>query len=341
MKKIDCPAGKTGDRSGQRGFTLVELLVVIAIIGILIALLLPAVQAAREAARRSQCTNNLKQLGLALHNYHSTHNVFCPGGVSWGWSNYADGSTNCPNNKGDNPILNANGLVLLLPFLEQQPLYDKYNFNGCASTYTQNPAGTLAGDPVANGNAAVVSELVDVFHCPSDTGDPYIPVGSAHYSINTSTSLRGVKTNYDFSMYLGDYLCHNYWKHILGKHRRIFGENSDARIADVTDGTSNTVAMAESTYEIISGRRAAWGYRGWVMILDVGARGLNRWDYTSSTTVYPEIRGRLGTWYDSGSLHPGGANFLFADGSVDFQSESTDLLVLKALATMANGETLR
>ena len=108
-------------RPRGRGFTLVELLVVIAIIGILIALLLPAVQAAREAARRTQCTNNLKQLGLALHNYADVHKIFPPGGLEYGWQT----SSTLGAEPADKLVHNLNGLVLLLPFIEQTALYDR------------------------------------------------------------------------------------------------------------------------------------------------------------------------------------------------------------------------
>ena len=101
----------------RRGFTLVELLVVIAIIGILIALLLPAVQAAREAARALQCKSNMKQIGVALHNYNAAIRAFPPAGIGYGW---CSGTT-------DDYVLNAKGLLMLLPHLEQQGLYDQYN----------------------------------------------------------------------------------------------------------------------------------------------------------------------------------------------------------------------
>ena len=121
------------DRSVRRGFTLVELLVVIAIIGILIALLLPAVQAAREAARRSHCTNNLKQLGLGLHNYHSPFNVFPPAGLDYGWGWACYGSE-----PAEKRVKNVNGFVMLLPFIEQSPLHQKYDFRQCASNELGN-----------------------------------------------------------------------------------------------------------------------------------------------------------------------------------------------------------
>ena len=109
------------------GFTLVELLVVIAIIGILIALLLPAVQAAREAARRSQCTNNMKQLGVAIHNYHDTHKVFPPAGLDYGWA--GDANTSYSRAPSSSPVnrFNISGWVMVLPYLEQSALHDQYD----------------------------------------------------------------------------------------------------------------------------------------------------------------------------------------------------------------------
>src|SRR5687768_14879280 len=143
----------------RRGFTLIELLVVIAIIAALIALLLPAVQQAREAARRSQCKNNLKQIGLGLHNYHDTHRTFPPALISSG--RYAN-STYAP-------VLNTTGWVLILPYIDQAPMYNKYNFNVPSSI--SNPLG---GRPLAGGastsdaNKPIYSTKLEVYNCPSD-----------------------------------------------------------------------------------------------------------------------------------------------------------------------------
>ncbi|OHB80289.1 MAG: hypothetical protein A2V98_24320 [Planctomycetes bacterium RBG_16_64_12] len=324
------------------GFTLVELLVVIAIIGILIALLLPAVQAAREAARRSQCTNNLKQLGLALHNYHDTFKVFPPGGISYGWNwgvYYANAD-----------VKNLNGLVLLLPYAEQTPLYDQFDLRVAVSDHTNFSGGGTApvagvGTPAFLSNAALAGQKLDAFHCPSDPGNPEIPAG--FYSPNASYI--GIKTNYDFSMSRGDANA-GYWRYNRSNpSQRMFGENSYATFADIRDGSSNTVAMVERLYNVYDGYCAAWAYRNWVMMMDIGGPGginmnespLNNWNTGGwNPAGYVPIPGRLGEFYYPGSGHPGGCNMTLGDGSVRFISETTPLTVLEAIATMAGAETV-
>jgi len=323
----------------------VELLVVIAIIGILIALLLPAVQAAREAARRSQCTNNLKQIGLALHNYHDAHKVFPPGGLDYGWSG---GGGAEPAQK---LIKNLNGLALLLPFLEQAPLYQKMDFRQCMSHVGPAPqtqgnivpsTRPMAGDAVTSGNAAALSQRIQAFLCPSDTSDPLLPADGV-YAIKNGSGIRGAKTNYDLSAYASDYWTFNDWATTSYSVRRMFGENSDTSAAHVRDGTSNTVAVCETTRWVANGSPPAWGYRGWVMIgADIGS-GVNVWTIPPTWTwVSPQtpIVGRLRTWGTVGGLHPGGANVALADGAVKFVSETTDLVILTAVATMAGGESV-
>ena len=153
------------NQNRSRGFTLIELLVVIAIIAILVALLLPAVQQAREAARRSSCKNNLKQLGLALHNYHDSHNVFPPATINAGLQN-------CQNHiPGGGPILNHTCYQMLLPYLEQGPLYDRYNFSqssavGAHSSCSSNSWFVL---PTVRQQDVAISQ-VPGFVCPSDPG---------------------------------------------------------------------------------------------------------------------------------------------------------------------------
>ncbi len=314
----------------RRGFTLVELLVVITIIGILIALLLPAVQAAREAARQAQCRNNMKQLGLALHNYVSSNNVFPPAGIAYGTAVNAGSD--------DARILNLNGLVLLLPYLEQQTLWERWDFKQCASSAVRNNSGVVMGDPVASGNAALEAVKNPAFTCPSDSGNPTWST-SGIYGISMTTSLPAGKTDYDFVVATNEYYYFNYWKTQSATSKRIFGANSETKMAMVRDGTSNTAAMAERLFEVLDGSPAAWGYRGNAMIgCDIGARGPNRWDGWPPTA--PLIPGKLGEYYGWGSLHPGGAHLLMADGSVKLWSENTNLTVFQAIATMSGNENV-
>ncbi|WP_337173160.1 DUF1559 domain-containing protein [Paludisphaera sp.] len=202
-------------RSGTRGFTLIELLVVIAIIAVLIALLLPAVQAAREAARRSQCVNNLKQMGLALHNYHSTIGSFPPGGTRAG-------------NIGE-PVNTPWGCwsaqSMMLPYMEQQPLYSSINFN------TSN-----AGGDQYQGyqfNTTSVSSVVSAFLCPSA---PKFPGGADYYGRPFPGNNYFVSVGSSLSQGAGFGPRPNGPFEVLGD---AFSE------ASITDGTSNTVFMSE------------------------------------------------------------------------------------------------
>jgi prepilin-type N-terminal cleavage/methylation domain-containing protein len=320
----------------RRGFTLIELLVVITIIGVLISLLLPAVQSAREAARRMQCSSNLKQIVLALHNYESTQRRYPPAGIGYGWCRFSE-------EHGDQYITNANGLVFLLPYLEQQPLYDEFvldeafanvmrgNDTCCAPTTS---AGTLSGDPMDNGNAAHSTLTLNVFRCTSDSGDPYLEE-TGIYAVAPSSGLRPVKTSYDFSIFRT--LQCNLWSRQSPSRQRMFGENSSTRPRDVRDGLSNTVAFAETLMNVYNGRTAAWSYRAWAMPgIDLGNNGINRW----SIGNYKGRAGTLGDWGSAGSMHPGGCQVALADGSSRFLVQQTDLIILERLAAMADGELI-
>jgi prepilin-type N-terminal cleavage/methylation domain-containing protein/prepilin-type processing-associated H-X9-DG protein len=325
----------------RTAFTLVELLVVIAIIGVLVALLLPAVQAAREAARRSQCSNNLKQLALALHNYQDSLGKLPPAGL---------GLASC-SGSGAEPIgLNASGWTMTLPYFEQAPLHAAYNFNQCASVFKQSGnTAVLAGDPVTSGNAKVVSTRLAVFNCPSDNGHPFLregPDGASHYIIKAGSGFEGAKTNYDFSTN-GPTLCTQRWDTYPLTTRRMFGNLSYSRLDDAKDGTSNTIMLCETTFMVHDGRAPAWGYRGWVQLgIDpVGKnvpQGINIWPCCSwngwGTSPIPGRSGTLGEWGSSGSLHPGGAQFALADGSVRLISQTIATTTLEALATYSGGE---
>lgn len=340
----------------HRGFTLVELLVVIAIIGVLVALLLPAVQSAREAARRMSCSNNLKQLGLALHNYHDTHKKFPPGGVSYG---HAWGS-----GPSDPHIKNANGLVFMLPFAEQGPLYDQFDFRFAVCNYVRDPGpgSVLAdggnADVYVKKNADLTTKILPLFTCPSDNGDPLLPDWDGY---RPYPGLRGAKTNYDFSFNSSANGTYNAWRDYADRSwpftgpyhlKRPFGENSSAGIKDMIDGTSNTVAMMERLHNVVDGQCSAWGYRGWATSgVDIGAPAyngaspINNWDcggirgcWSPGTTDYPGV---LAEWNYPGSMHPGGMQVVMGDGSVRFQSQTTALNVLAAIASMAGRESVQ
>ncbi|NOX55574.1 MAG: DUF1559 domain-containing protein [Planctomycetes bacterium] len=335
----------------RSGFTLIELLVVIAIIAILIALLLPAVQQAREAARRTQCRNNLKQLGLALHNYHSTYKVF-PYSVS-AHGSCERGSYVLP---GGNRAKNHRGWVLLLPFIEQAPLYDQFDPRQAAGAYVRG-SNVLEGSPTASGNALVVSQVLDAFLCPSDDQSPRIVTTAAHYQIDPSNSpnLQGAKTSYDFQAHRYSRWCAN-WGRIGSQSRSMFGIESSCRMRDVRDGSSNTVMLAETTLGVINGRAPTWGYSKWVGTgVDITwnptggwlsnpqgmNRGINFWPCCPWGTQWRYYRpGTLGNWGTVGSTHAGGAHVALADGSVRFVNDSTDLITLDRLGRMADGNPI-
>ena len=155
-----------------------------------------------------QCGNNLKQIGLALHGYHAAYICFPPAGIGYGWCSY-------PTEK---YILNASGLMMLLPYLEQTGMYNAYDQNHCACDLTvgfppssaNTATGQLMGDPVTDGNAKVVSMPLAVYTCPSDAGDPLEPI-SPYYGIkNGNSTYRSAKTNYDFSVSTYKQIC-DWW----------------------------------------------------------------------------------------------------------------------------------
>ena len=335
MSKSSFPRGRS-----ERGFTLIELLVVIAIIAILIALLLPAVQQAREAARRTQCRNNLKQLGLALYNYESTHSRFPASRMSLGWclsSTYSD-----PQSK------NTSGMSLLLPFIDQAPLYNKINFSGATSSYVTTGKPMPVGlDPVTTGHAELAKTIIPAFLCPSDSGSVTYTGGGVHYMPDGGADPTRfyARTSYDFIVPAGQLNNASLNTTMSIETRYLFADNSFNRIASCTDGLSNTFAMGEHTLETYNGRTPGWLHAGWVMIgidpvgawnLTYPASGINVWKYNTAAAQV----GRRASWYSCASLHTGGAHFLMGDGAVRFVSENADKLTLERLCKMADGQVV-
>lgn len=323
-------------RPSTRGFTLVELLVVIAIIGVLVALLLPAVQAAREAARRMSCGNNLKQLGLAIHNYHDTYKTFPPDGIYHG------------NPRGTVSALdtqrNYTWIVLILPFIEQGPLHDQINFNF--------PALTEFSRIQINGQPALGTNLPNL-HCPSD---PVMDPPPRGYGL---TSYAG-NAGWDRHRRLA-------WDSRLAG---VFTFYDAARIANIIDGTSNTIAIGEVTTRGFCCRPgpnppddARWqggsgNLRGAFQTVSrsafistiTGAGEASHADMITRENKGPVLQadgtpnGHWGQyspaphivpptynqhvainvdWVGTASMHPGGAQHTLADGSVRFISETT------------------
>ena len=290
-----------------RGFTLIELLVVIAIIAVLIGLLLPAVQAAREAARRAQCSNNLKQIGLAMHNYHSTHDTFPPGyvtaisagaanpeiGPGWAWG------------------------AMVLNNLEQVPLYNTINFN----LQITDPSSMTAR-----------TAILSTFLCPSNVGSGPVIVRNSMGTVLNSDLAAGQYVASAGQLEPGEFPDSN---------NGVFYRNSRNGMRDITDGSSMTLMVGERSRNIADAT--------WVGVVPTAQLCTNpRWivqECGPASTMVVSHTGTAATGAiyvpnskssmvdDYWSLHPGGCNFLFCDGSVRFIKESVNPSIFSFLST--------
>lgn len=328
--------GSQQHRSPPTAFTLVELLVVITIIGILIALLLPAVQAAREAARRMQCANNLKQIGLAMHNYGFVYNTLPPGEITsaipWGQPQW--------------PCV----LHTLLPYTEQQSLGDLFT--------TAQKTGIVPWSPacLASWPKELDGAVVSFYLCPSDG----LGGKTKHYPISGSEGIHLFATNYlgIFSGFTDDDT------RIAGKNsssfnqlqRAVFTINKSTRFADITDGTSHTLALAEY---LTGTTELEW--RGWPYTQRAGCHFLYVWRSPNSpipdvlfadnrfcsgdgsANDLPDLNLPCEGTSDAGqtaasrSRHPGGVNGVMADGSVHFFQETIAAGVWQSLGFIRDG----
>lgn len=320
----------------RRAFTLIELLVVIAIIAILVALLLPAVQQAREAARRTQCKNQLKQLALAVHNYESTHSCFPPGQVRMpalaqprvrGWSLF----------------------VQLLPFLEQTNLYSQWNFT----------------DPIineTNGNTAIILPML---LCPSATIklNPWTRPNGSRYAVGSYVGNGGTQSHPPTAIQ-GDGIFAGMGPALVSPASVQHGL---IRIRDVTDGTSNTLLFGErspvdpnfdSFYTAGYSSASANGYGFWAAtngqhgLTDLTLSSYSRINYRmpfgfanrpgsmGSATAFDNAVETISRLNSFGSQHTDGAQFAMVDGSVRFLSDSLDQTVFRGVSTRGGGETI-
>lgn len=306
-------------RRGRAAFTLIELLVVIAIIAVLIGLLLPAVQKVREAANRMKCSNNLKQIGLALHNYHDVNNKFPAGRFG------CDGS-GAPCTNDSQTSVNRGGasaFVSLLPFLEQDNIYKTIG-----TTEPTVPWPTTDNATWRTVNKVALEYRPSVMVCPSDTAQPSVnntgmgptiaaAIGSYALVAGTNGPSQGISAAVKFD------------------NTGLFLYRNTRRIGDITDGTSNTLVVGEVYDGHLGNNQNIWS---------VGSRHTHCLRTTENPINTPPGTGI--TYNDGGTLrngafmsrHSGGANFALADGSVRFLSQNVDLTEYRNASTIRGGE---
>jgi len=291
----------------RRGFTLIELLVVIAIIAVLIALLLPAVQQSREAARKTQCRNNLKQFGIALHNYHDAHQAFPPGYI------YCADNTSSPPN-------NAAGFswgAMCLPFLEQSPLYGRFDWNVPIYAAT---------------NLSAREQHLPVFLC---TSDPVSQVGFV--------KMGPIPERYAMASYVA-----NFGPPDLDANQEqrdgVFSRNSRTRIADITDGASQTLLIGERVNGPFRNGALHGNHFEYETTWSAAVRDWDEPDDDHGHMVLFQS-GHVPNHFQSddrdvSAPHVGYANFLFGDGSARHISENVDFVLYQRLSTRAGSETV-
>jgi prepilin-type N-terminal cleavage/methylation domain-containing protein/prepilin-type processing-associated H-X9-DG protein len=336
-------------KRSKGGFTLVELLVVIAIIGILVGLLLPAVQAAREAARRMQCSNNLKQQGLALLNYESTYKVFPPALIGSGRYDLAT------YHASRGRVKNTTGWACLLPFVEQTAIAARYNFNMPSSVSSPYGHATAGSDTINDG---LYNARLPFLECPSHPQAGEISNSNPDAPAQFYSRRSAVRTSYFFST--GAFTDYNARFDSMSSDIRqgMFGNDGAARLAQITDGTSNTIATGEGAGGRFktSAEYGPWGMTGThtcchgrvvsaVTSTTAGPLVPTATDRTTSgiNAIWPANAAnglRQSYAWTFNSLHTGGAQFSFGDGSVRFLPETLDYLTFVRLAYIHDGDSV-
>ncbi len=321
----------------QRGFTLIELLVVIAIIAILVALLLPAVQQAREAARRTQCKNNLKQIGLALHNYHDTYSMFPPGRTRNTYAGIVDAWYTG----------NIAWQPRILPQIEQGNIFQIIDWNmGQGTSATDGHGGANGVNPTG-----ARRQVIPAFRCPSDPGSGQVPwVTQAGAPVSGQTPNLAYASN-NYVAAVGDTTRLN------ANPPGLFGQNTRRKMRDISDGTSNTLIVSET---VIGFYRIATNDAGNRTLCAAGAKDTNTsrqagmswfYAYFPQCAFFSSFVGPNSKEYDCGvnsdrvnqaarSVHTGGVQGLLADGSVRFFSENIDLQTWRNLGNIADGQVV-
>ncbi len=321
--------------SDRRGFTLIELLVVIAIIGVLIALLLPAVQAAREAARRSQCVNNMKQMGLAMHNYESTHGSFPPAKIY----SQTDGTRPSNDRTGQGFVLNTTAFTLILNQLEQTPLHNAYNFSlpSCNSIHQAPNTNLMGGADGHLANTTAIGTVVSAYLCPNmPPTEPITRPAAGPYGM--TNGLRG-----GYLLPCGLYYDGRNSPSIANPRPNdvaIFSGNETAtKLSEIRDGTSNTALIGESSQRKSSANYGPyWGAGAWTSVHGRSLPGNNPSVLYGTPNGKPTANASYA--WQMGSEHPGGMNLLLADGSVRFIKDTINPFTWYSLNTLKGGEVI-